>query len=237
MSYTNITNNNSSTHVYSWSQPPSNGSWWFTRRSIVSPSTVIQSRLLTNITADSWVTSTTPDPRVEMAAYRQCWIHNANASGYWLSSNTRVASRIQHALDPRTHFTIAIGRVNVCTWPVRERRNDQAARVAKILISILKLRIGLLGNAVVDVSVPVETQLLEPLERRRVRTARFHQLLDDVSRMHFDRHQRHHLQALVLRQVGAHCLRELVQHQHLPCKHTHIYHMTHITRMSNKTWS
>lgn len=99
--------------------------------------------------------------------------------------------------------------------PVGEWGNDEPAGVAEVLVAVLELRVGLLGDAVVDVAVPVEAQLLEPLEGPGVRAARLGQVLDDVARVHLDRHQRHDLQTLVLGQVCPDRLREFVQHEHL----------------------
>jgi len=44
--------------------------------------------------------------------------------------------------------------------PVCERCDDESAGVAEVLVAVLELCVGLLGNAVVDVAVPVEAQLL-----------------------------------------------------------------------------
>ena len=99
--------------------------------------------------------------------------------------------------------------------PIGEWRDNETAGVSKVLVGILELSVGLSCDAVIDVSVPVESQLFEPFKRIGIGAAGLDEVFNDVARVNLDRHEGNDLQTLILSEIRAYRLGEFIQHHHL----------------------
>eukprot|EP00968_Pinguiococcus_pyrenoidosus_P001317 scaffold58_cov256-Pinguiococcus_pyrenoidosus.AAC.12 len=101
--------------------------------------------------------------------------------------------------------------------PVGERRDDEAAVAAHVLVAVLELAGALADQAVVDVAVPVEAQLRLPRELLLIEDRVAHEAVHDVSRVHVDDQQGVDLLADDLYQLPPHHRDELIQLRREPC--------------------
>jgi len=89
------------------------------------------------------------------AVYRSDFYHKTCNCPWWESN-----------LGPLTlqSGTLPLDHCDLQYWPVSEWGDDKSSRVSEVLVAVLELGVGLFGNTVVDVSVPVKTQLFQPLK-------------------------------------------------------------------------
>ena len=95
--------------------------------------------------------------------------------------------------------------------PVRQRRDDEAARVADPLVAVPAAEVSDGDVNVARLRHPVEPELLRPDEAARAVRLHVDQLLDDVPAVHVERDERDDLCAEVGRQVAEHALDQLAQ--------------------------
>ena len=87
-------------------------------------------------------------------------------------------------------------------WPISERRDDEAGRVAKILVRVPELRVADVGEAVADAVVPAVPELAEPQEGLRVLHFLLNQFGDHVSGVHVDGTDGHDLLTVAFWQLA-----------------------------------
>ena len=93
---------------------------------------------------------------------------------------------------------------------VGERRDNQPRRVGEVLVAVQVLRVRLPDDAALRAALlPVEAQLQQPLEVVDRRAARLDHPVDDVARVHLDRHDVDRLLPVELAQVAAHHVAQL----------------------------
>jgi hypothetical protein len=99
---------------------------------------------------------------------------------------------------------------------VGERRDDEAARVAQVLVSIERLRIGLLDDAALRTALlPIEAQLEEPLKVVDRRAAGRDHPRDRVAAVHLDGDDGDDLLAVEIAERAAHHVAQLVEQRDL----------------------